>query len=306
MHFLLAAVVCSVIVSIILKVARRQQIFIEQAIAVNYLMAFGLTIFWFQPTMPTDWKALPWTIFLPLGILLPVVFIIMSKTVEHVGIVKSDAAQRLSIIIPLVASVVIFNEQVAQHKLLGVIMAFIALLCLLVKPKTTEGEMGAGGFFTALFLISVFVGYGVIDVLFKQLSKGDFIPGLVFCFGFGFFFMVLFVFLCYQSWTLKSILGGLVLGVFNFMNIIFYLKAHKYFATSPSVVFAGMNVGVIALGTITGLVIFKEKIKVINIVGIVIAVGAIYIMSDYGKTFVDAYLPFVKEYLTIASISSVK
>jgi hypothetical protein len=35
--------------------------------------------------------------------------------------------------------------------------------------------------------------------------------------------------------------------MFNFGNILFYLKAHQDFSESPSTVFAGMNLGVIVI-----------------------------------------------------------
>lgn len=51
----------------------------------------------------------------------------------------------------------------------------------------------------------------------------------------------------------KNILFGALVGLFNFGNILFYLKAHKAFSENPSTVFAGMNMGVIVLGTLVGL-----------------------------------------------------
>ncbi|PID61282.1 MAG: hypothetical protein CR974_04300 [Gammaproteobacteria bacterium] len=327
--FLPLAVTFSVIVSIILKIARRSHIVLEQAITFNYLMALTLTLLWFYPTsghlvcvadtcvnvpwftqiVPDNWKSLPWAIYVPLGILLPSVFIFMGKAVQHAGIIRADIAQRLSLIIPLVAAVVIFKEHPALHKMVGVGVAFLALFCLLARtePKPTPEQLAqarAQGqqpqnnhLFAVFFLLCTFVGYGVIDVLFKQLSKSEFIPGLTYAFAFGFVFMVLFVFLCYQTWTLRSIVGGLILGVFNFLNIICYIKAHQYYSTSPTVVFVGMNIGVIALGTIIGALIFREKMRVINILGVILAGCAVYLMY-YGKDIVAHYWPIVTDFFT--------
>jgi multidrug transporter EmrE-like cation transporter len=44
---------------------------------------------------------------------------------------------------------------------------------------------------------------------------------------------------------------------------------------TPTTVFAGMNVGVIALGAIVGAVVFRERISRLNILGIVLAISAI-------------------------------
>jgi multidrug transporter EmrE-like cation transporter len=44
---------------------------------------------------------------------------------------------------------------------------------------------------------------------------------------------------------------------------------------TPTTVFAGMNVGVIALGAIVGAVVFRERISRLNMLGIVLAISAI-------------------------------
>ena len=85
MHNLIFAILCSVAVSVLLKVAHKKNIIIEQAIAFNYIVAISLSYFLLKP----DFKGLEFTeylaqsdstpIFLALGILLPTVFIIMSK-----------------------------------------------------------------------------------------------------------------------------------------------------------------------------------------------------------------------------------
>ena len=49
MQNLAIAVLCSVIVSVFLKVARKQNINIAQAIAFNYIMAIGLSYYFLQP-----------------------------------------------------------------------------------------------------------------------------------------------------------------------------------------------------------------------------------------------------------------
>lgn len=283
MHYLALAILCSVIVSVLLKIARRQAIVLEQAIALNYVMAFSLNYIWFKPGLPNDLSTLPWGIFLALGVLLPAVFIIMGKAVNHAGIAKSDAAQRLSLILPIIAAVLIFAEQIAAYKMVGVSLAFIALLCLLARSDNNHSN-NAHGLLANTTLIGVFLGYGVIDILFKQLSKsGSALPvSLAVSFAMGFVLMFLYISLQKQRWTLKSILGGLILGIFNFFNILFYIKAHQYFKTNPTLVFAAMNVGVIALGTLVGTAVFKEKLKPVNIIGLLFAVLAIVTLF-YGQ-----------------------
>ena len=71
---------------------------------------------------------------------------------------------------------------------------------------------------------------------------------------------------------------GLGLGVLNMGNIYTYVKAHQSLADSPSVVFTGMNVGVIALATVVGVVCFKESLNKINIAGLALAIACVLVL----------------------------
>ncbi|MFZ7197553.1 EamA/RhaT family transporter [Avibacterium avium] len=278
MHYLFLAIACSVAVSVLLKVARRFNVVIEQAIAFNYLIALLLSYFLLQPNFQgqgfTDFivQNENSAIFLSLGLLLPSVFIIMSKAVEFAGIVRSDAAQRLSLFLPILAAFVLFGEQLSQSRIISLILAFSALFCLINKPREQELSVKGG-----LSLLAVWFGYGVIDILFKQTAKmGSAFPTTLFI-AFALAMCVMFMYLLIKrtQWNGASLLAGIVLGGLNFMNILFYIRAHQSFSQNPTLVFAGMNIGVICLGTLVGAIVFKEKISKINGVGVVFGISAI-------------------------------
>ena len=287
MHNLIIAVLCSVAVSVLLKVARKRNIVIQQAIAFNYIAALSLSWFLLKP----DFKGLEFTdfiaqsentpIFLALGILLPSVFIIMSKAVEFAGIVRSDAAQRLSLFLPILAAFLIFHETLSQSKVVGIVLAFVGLFCLLSKPN----QQSAVDFRGVLGLVGVWFGYGIIDILFKQVAKsGGAFPTTLFI-AFSLAACIMFIYLLFKrtQWNVASFIGGIILGVLNFFNILFYIKAHQNFGANPTLVFAGMNIGVICLGTITGALIFKEKISKVNWLGIVFSLCAIFCLYYLDK-----------------------
>ena len=287
MHNLIIAVLCSVAVSVLLKVARKRNIAIQQAIAFNYIVALSLSWFLLKP----DFKGLEFTdfiaqnentpIFLALGILLPSVFIIMSKAVEFAGIVRSDAAQRLSLFLPILAAFLIFHETLSQSKVVGIVLAFVGLFCLLSKPN----QQSAVDFRGVLGLIGVWFGYGIIDILFKQVAKsgGEFPTTLFIAFSLAACIMFIYLLFKRTQWNVASFVGGIILGVLNFFNILFYIKAHQSFGSNPTLVFAGMNIGVICLGTITGALIFKEKISKVNWLGIVFSLCAIFCLYYLDK-----------------------
>ncbi|UJF25266.1 DMT family transporter [Suttonella sp. R2A3] len=284
MIYLLLSIAASVSVSVLLKIARRQNFAISHAIAVNYLIATALCWFVLKPDLSaTDALISQWPIFAALGLLLPTVFIIMGKAVAEVGIVKSDAAQRLSLFLPILAAFTLFGESLSPIKLSGIILAFIALCALIYGGKgNTKRQQGIAQ--TALLLLGVWAGYGVIDILFKHIAKSGAAFSSILLVSFILAGVVMFAYLLAKGsrWSMRDVLAGLLLGVLNFANILFYIRAHQAMSDNPSLVFAGMNLGVISLGTLIGAAAFGEKIRAINALGITLAMAAIIVLF-YGQ-----------------------
>ena len=274
MHYLIFSIVCSVAVSILLKISKSKGISINQAVAINYPVAAISAFVLFKPDFSSNFNVLlsEWQILIPLGILLPTVFIVMGECVIRAGIAKSDAAQRLSLFLPILAAFLIFGETLSTGKILAVILAIISLSALVYKPKNKIQNTGA-----IWTLLGVWLGYGIIDILFKQLSKNAAMTATNLCTVFILSAIVIFTYLIVKrtKWTKASILGGVILGCLNFGNIYFYFRAHQAYNNNPTLIFAAMNLGVISLGTIIGTSVFKEKINIVNIVGIILAIVAI-------------------------------
>lgn len=274
------AVLCSVSVGVLIKIARQKGIVIAQSIAINYLVATALCYFLLKPdfkgqsvveivqTNPSAY------LFFALGLLLPSVFLIQAKALEFAGIIRTDAAQRLSLFLPILAAFTLFGEAVTFHKLFALLLAFAALGCLLWKSG--EGVQ-QGGKTALLSLALVWIGFGVIDILFKQMAKSGSAFPLTLLISFIGAGCVMFIFLLLTraQWQVASVLVGLLLGVLNFGNILFYIQAHQAMKDDPTLVFTGMNLGVICLGTLIGASYFKEKIHKINYLGVLIAIIAI-------------------------------
>ena len=276
MTYLILSILCSVAVSVLLKVARRQGIDIRQAIAFNYVMASALTWFLLAPSLePKAGHHFPWLLFAILGVILPVLFMIMSRGVEYAGIVRADAAQRLSLFLTVLASFVLFGEALSVNRGLSLALAFAALFCLLWKPADTTPRTSVRQ--GALYLFLIWLGYGVVDMLFKQIAKTGtaFSSGLFLSFVLAGVIMFGYLLARRTQWNGRSVLGGLLLGLLNFCNILFYIRAHQTFHENPTLVFTVMNIGVISLGTIVGAVLFREKISRINLLGIALAIIAV-------------------------------
>lgn len=278
MVFLILSVICSVSVGVIFKMARRYSINIPQIVAVNYVFALALCYLFFSPDLTTVGTNAPWGIYIALGILLPSIFLVLAASIKYMGIVKTDAAQRLSLFIPIIAAWLIFGEKFNALKITAFGIAFPALLLILTKPTDNTKNKW-------MYPALVLLGFGLIDILFKQIALFTNLPyttSLFIVFVLALTIMVLVVAfeMGFKDVKLnpKNLLFGGLVGVFNFGNILFYLKAHQSFAENPSTVFAGMNMGVIILGSLTGIFVFKEKLSKMNYAGLFLALIAIVLI----------------------------
>lgn len=285
--FLAVSVVCSVTVGALLKVWRARGIDVRQAILVNYIVAITLCMVLLSPNWDKlSHSAYSWGLFAALGVLLPSIFMALAQSVSHAGIVRTDAAQRLSLIIPLLAAFTLFGETLDARKTAGIVLAFAALACLLMRPSAPGGSAqghGHGGHWA--WPLVVLGGYGVIDILFKQVSRAGtaFSTGLLVAFGMALVVMLLYLVVRKASWNRLSLLVGVPLGALNFTNIYTYIRAHQSLPDSPALVFASMNMGVIVLGTLVGAAVFRERLRAINWLGIALALLTIYLMQPVKK-----------------------
>ncbi|MDO4643774.1 MAG: EamA/RhaT family transporter [Cardiobacteriaceae bacterium] len=273
MHFLLISVCCSVAVSVLLKIARQKQMDIAQMVTVNYPIAALLTWLVARPALADSSQYLSaWWLFVAFGVMLPTVFIVMGRAVQTAGIVKADTAQRVSLVIPLLAAFLLFGEQISQWTGVGITLVFAALVCLLSRSDIGESRSAPW------LLFFVWLGYGTIDVLLKQLSKTT--QGATYSILFVSFILAAILMVMYLTykrvcWSQTSILGGVLLGGLNFANIYTYINAHKALKENPSIVFAGMNIGVITTGTLVGAWLFRERLSRLNVIGVSLAIMAI-------------------------------
>ncbi|MEN2413290.1 DMT family transporter [Flavobacterium mesophilum] len=275
MLFLILSILCSVTVGVIFKITRNYKANAIQIITFNYVTALLLCYLTFSPDLTVVHTDAPWGIYAAVGVLLPIVFLFLFSSIKHMGIVKTDAAQRLSLFIPIIAAWLIFKEEFNSYKVIGLIIGFIALLLILKKQTSNDQNKW-------IYPVAVFLGFGIIDILFKQIALFTALPYttslfMVFDISLAVSLMIVVYDVVLKKVKLqsKNILFGALVGIFNFGNILFYLKAHKAFAENPSTVFAGMNMGVIVLGSVVGLLFFKEKLSKINFLGIALALIAI-------------------------------
>lgn len=279
MYFLIFSIICSVTVGILLKIVRKYAVSIIQIILWNYVFALLLCFFVFKPELSALEGSVPWIIYALLAFLMPTIFLILAASIRHMGIVRTDAAQRLSLVIPVTAAYFIFNEGFNLFKIIGLGIGFPAIWLILMKNDRVDGKKW-------IFPALVLLGFGIVDILFKKVALYTAIPyttSLSVIFLGALLVSVVFAvndsITCSTKFTYINIVFGALIGIFNFGNILYYLKAHQAFSDNPSTVFAVMNIGVIIVGSIAGVTLFKEKLSSLNYAGIFLALAAILFIT---------------------------
>lgn len=282
MSSVLAAALFSVLVSVLLKLMPRHRIDVGQAVTWNYLAAGLMCLWMLDPPLATlRSPSTPWLALIVLALVLPGLFLVLAAAVRQAGIVRTDIAQRLSLLLSLIAAFTLFGEALGALKLAGLALGLVAVLAILMRPEThATPARGA-----TWLLLAVWMGFALVDVVLKAIARAGtpFAASLLAVFALAFVGM-----LSIQLWRhakgrsrlgLRNAVAGLLLGALNFGNIVCYVRAHRALPDSPAVVFASMNIGVVVLGTLVGVLAFGERTSRWNRLGIVLAILAIAMIA---------------------------
>lgn len=288
MHLILLSALCSVLVSVLLKLAPRARLDVAQLVTWNYLAASALCAWLLRPSLDTlAHPQAPWAALLGLAVVLPSLFLVLGASVRTTGIVRTDVAQRLSLLLSLLAAFTLFDERVDTQRVFGLTLGLLAVAGIVMRPEPadarTAGTPATRGW---VLLLTVWAGFALVDVMLKRIALAGTpsMAALQVAFVLAFAGMLVWQLVRHArgrarlQW--RNVGAGLLLGLLNFGNIVFYVRAHQALADSPSVVFATMNIGVVVLGTLVGVFAFGEKTSRWNRLAIVLAVVAIAVIAS--------------------------
>ncbi len=280
MIYLLFSIVVSSFLYVIFKLFAVFKVNTPHAIVFNYFVAFafGFLMSESKLTLPQITSS-PWfvgTVFL--GILFIVIFNIMAITAQRSGVAVTSVATKMSVVIPVIFGILVYQESTGLLKITGIILALVAVYLASVKSK--EGFKWRN----VIFPFLLFIGSGTIDTALKFLETNYVSPSQISIFsttifGFAGLFGTLFILIKRDlniHW--KSLLGGIALGIPNYFSITFLLQALATEGLESSMVFTVNNVSIVMLSTLVGLFAFKEKLLPKNWVGIGLAIISIFLV----------------------------
>jgi drug/metabolite transporter (DMT)-like permease len=218
-----------------------------------------------------------------LGFLFIAIFNVMALTAQRKGLSVASVASKMSVIIPVIFGIYVYNEGVGVQKVVGILLALVSVYLSSIKSKTINNPT------KGLWLpILLFFGSGVIDTSIKYIET-TYLPensipifsASIFAFAFIIGSSILIVKAIQEpfKFPVKSVIGGMILGVVNYFSIYYLLKALNNESLESSTLFTVNNVAIVMVSTLLGLLFFKEKISKINWMGIILAIISIVIVT---------------------------
>lgn len=281
MIYLLLSILFSTAIFVVFKLIDKYNTNTLQAIVVNYFTAFicGALLYDGQiilsNILQTEWFIAA----LFLGVLFIAIFYVMALTAQKNGLSVASVASKMSVIIPILFGIFIYNESIGAQKTTGIILALVAVYLTSIKQK--EKTVLTKSIFLPIIL---FLGSGIIDTSVNHFAPNDKIPLFsATIFGvaaiIGCFLLVITSIANKSRFKTKSVLLGIILGIVNYCSIFFLLKALRVEGLESSSVFTINNVLIVALSTLIGLLLFKEQISAKNWIGISLALVSILLVT---------------------------
>lgn len=285
MIYLLLSITASTLIFIVFKLLDRYNINTLQAIVVNYFTACLFGIWSYDEPLNIKEIANSQWLFgaLGLGFLFIAIFNVMALTAQRNGLSVASVASKMSVIIPIIFGIYAYQEGVGAQKIIGILLALIAVYLTSVRPKTTKNLT------KGLWLpIVLFFGSGIIDTSIKYLETRYVSENGIPIFSatiFAFAFIIGCGILSYKhikqpkKLPLKAVIAGSILGIVNYFSIYYLLKALNHESLESSTLFTVNNVAIVMVSTLLGLIVFKETISKTNWFGIVLAVVSIVLVT---------------------------
>lgn len=268
MLYLILAIVSSSLVSIMMRVGEGRAKNNISMLSVNYFICMILAfIYTGAGNLLQTGEGIGTSIGLGVinGFFYIASLILFQNSVKHNGVVLSSIFMKLGIMVPLVISILLFKEMPTVIQVIGFMIAITAIVIINMKDKTEYNiskkvkERSS----IKLGLILVLFGCGMADgmsKIYQELGTDKFEELFLVCtFVVAFLLSVVLVKIKKQRYTKNELLYGALLGIPNYYSARFLLKA---LGEVPAVVaYPTFSIGTIAVITLTGVLVFKEKLN---------------------------------------------
>ena len=302
MVFLILAILCGSLFSIIFKLCQRHDVDGRQVTLFNYAVAFLFTLLpivartVFDPgTSASDYipGASSWLLAVVQGLLFTFGFIVMDRSTQRSGVALTTVCARASLILPVLLSWILLSQPAPSW--LPVILV-VAAMALIIGPTETRpagrAATGGPGRHAIMFaLLGVFLVFGCSDFFLKvvqhTVDKGHSGNPVLIERQLSALTCIIFLMASVASLVVCAVSGsfrkhrvkwstvgwGALLGFANIGCTSCMLRALA--AMPTGLLYPLYNIGIVIVATLVGLLFFGERLKWVQVGGLVLAIAAI-------------------------------
>lgn len=289
--YLAGSIVLTSYLTLSFKACEKYRVNVFQAIVFNYITCVitGSLVNGAFPIHASN-MAMPWfTWACIMGAMFVSIFNVVALTAQQNGVAVASVANKLSLIIPVILSVYLYNETVAGWKGVGVILALIAVIFTCYTSGTGgDGKPLPKSYMIYLLPLILFLSSGLLDALINHVqltyvteeNNNDYLVSSFFSAAtIGTSILTVQFVRKKQVFRWKNLLAGVLIGIPNYFSIwclVHFLKLSPW-QTSASI--PVNNMGIVLFSAVAAWALFKERLSLINWLGIILSLIAIYLIA---------------------------
>lgn len=285
MIYFILVIVLNTLLSVLFKIFPKYNIDTFQAIVFNYITCV-ITGTWYLGAMPfttTQMHAawLPYAIIM--GIAFISVFNLIGYCTKTIGITATTISNKLSLIIPVIISIIAYNETSTTLRIIGILLAIPAVYFSSKKTEKAD-KQNSWKLIALLFLLS-----GLLDSFVKfvettflnhtedQAYYTIYVFSTAAIIGMG--ILIQNLIRKKTKFEFKNVIAGCILGIPNYFSIYFFIKLLNSHIMNSSAIIPIANIGVVVCAAIAALFLFKERMNKVNTIGLLLGIAAILLIA---------------------------
>lgn len=270
------AIVCSAMISVLMRIGEKRSKSGLAMLAMNYLMCavLGWAFTGVGQLFPAV-EGLRASLGLGVigGVLFLGAFMLLQWNISKNGVVLPATFMKLGVLVPTVMAIAVFGESPKITQLLGIAAAICAIFMIQGRG---DGHTGSVAGLVFLLLVG-----GLADAMskiyevFGQTQLQD--HYLLYVFGVALILCIVLCIMRRQKPGLADVAFGLLLGVPNYLSSRFLLLS---LSEIPAVVaYPSFSVGTIVLVAVSGAVLFKEKLSKRKLAALGVILAALVLLN---------------------------
>ena len=292
MFYLVGSIILTSYLVLSFKLAERLRLNAFQVIVFNYITCV-ITGSLFNGRFPINSTVIqanwfPWAVVM--GGLFISLFTVVAATTRHVNVAVASVAYKLSLVIPFIFSIYLYNEKATFLKIIGIAVALLAVVLTCWPSQHTAKPGNKKNYLIFILPIVLFIGSGLLDTMIKYVeqeflndsNKNDYlITAFTSAALIGTILLIIQIYNGKQTFTWKAVLLGISIGIPNYFSIWCLVQVLKAYPQDSSMIIPVNNMGIVLFSTLVAWIAFKEKLSLVNWIGVILSLGAIALIA-YG------------------------